>query len=126
MGDTNALARAETIALQTMKNHLHRRYNITTIFAGIDVSVVGTPDDTRDMQLVAHAIHITLYILFNRIAKNKVPEDRYELYRDAMGFLKDTAAGKIDPDLPLRTESDGTISHTPIRVFGDPSTIHDY
>jgi len=93
-GDINLRRQAERQAITKISHLLSRQYDTDYIF-----SQVGT---NRDATIVEYTIYFTLYILYGRIAKEKVPDDRYAQYKEAKDFFELLAADKINSHLPRK------------------------
>lgn len=94
--DSSIRATAEKSAEATIKTLLDGQYDVDTIFAQIG--------EARNRTILTWQIYLTLYILYQRIGKDKVPEDRYEQYSSAMEGLKKVAKDKINTTLPRRLD----------------------
>jgi len=124
--DPTKLANAERKAISKVKKFLLRKYKVDQLFAPVSDSVAGTDGDSRDETLVEYTIYFALYILFGRIAKRKVPDDRYEQYREAREFFKDIQQDMTTPDWPLKLDENGETLSPGIRMNSDEITTYDY
>lgn len=89
--------KAEKSAIRKVKLLLSRQYDTDTIFAQVG--------NNRHDTIVEWTIYLTLYILYQRSSKDKVPDDRYEQYKEAMEGLKKIAKDKINTEgLPLKLD----------------------
>lgn len=86
---------AESQAISKIKHLLSGKFDTDAIF-----DAVG---DDRDITVVEYTIYYTLYILFTKIAKVKVPADRYAQYREASDFFKAVGSDLIQSNLPRKT-----------------------
>lgn len=111
------LADAEKKAISKVKKYLLRKYDVETLFMAVDDSVLGTEDDVRDETLVEYCIYFALYILFTKISKRNVPEDRYEQYKEARDFFKDVQQDMITPGWPLLLDDDGETKSPGVRMW---------
>ena len=113
------LASAERKAVAKIQKYLLRKYNVDVLFQPIQDNDVGTSADIRDATLVEYAIYFTLYILYTRIAKRNVPEDRYEQYKEARDFFKDVQQDMITPGWPLLKNACGETAVSGVRMSSD-------
>ncbi|GAB4126236.1 MAG: hypothetical protein Fur0027_07170 [Raineya sp.] len=111
-GDLNIRRQAETQAISKIKHLLSRQYDVEEIF-----SQTGT---NRDATIVEYTIYFALYILFGRIAKEKVPDDRYLQYKEAKDFFELLASDKINSNLPRKQDALGTEESPAIRFGSEP------
>jgi hypothetical protein len=127
-GDTANLRQAERKATAKIKKYLLRKYDVDALFLAINEADAGDEEnDTRDITLVEYTIYFTLYILFTKIAKRNVPEDRYEQYKEARDFFKDVQQDMITPGWPLkRNEITGEVSSPGIRMNSGIPLSHYY
>ncbi|HAI77083.1 MAG TPA: hypothetical protein DCM08_12635 [Microscillaceae bacterium] len=100
--------KAEKMAIQKIKKQISRQYDAEAVFSAIG--------DERDDTIVEYTIYYVLYILYNRIAKVKVPDDRFEQYTEARAFFENIRKDEIDADLPRKTPPEQQDS--PIIRFG--------
>jgi hypothetical protein len=125
--DNEKLRQAERKATEKIKKYLLRKYDVDTLFTAINEEDAGTENDTRDITLVEYTIYFTLYMLFTRIAKRNVPEDRYEQYKEARDFFKDVQMDMITPGWPLKmNETTGEVSSPGIRMNSGTPLSHYY
>lgn len=113
-GDLNIRRQAEKQAINKIKHLLSRQYDTDFIF-----SQTGT---NRDATIVEYTIYFTLYILFGRIAKEKVPDDRYMQYKEAKDFFELLASDKINSHLP-RKENVLGVEESPAIRFGSETRL---
>jgi hypothetical protein len=127
-GDTANLRQAERKATAKIKKYLLRKYDVDALFMAINEADAGDEEnDTRDITLVEYTIYFTLYILFTKIAKRNVPEDRYEQYKEARDFFKDVQQDMITPGWPLKVnETTGEVSSPGIRMNSGTPLSHYY
>lgn len=85
---------AEAMAVSKIKHMIGARYDTDAMFTAQAAE--------RDPTLVEYTAYFTLYILYTRIAKQKVPDDRYEQYREARDFFNALARGEITCRFPVR------------------------
>ncbi|MEH0154669.1 hypothetical protein V6R21_19000 [Limibacter armeniacum] len=81
--------------------------------------------DPRDITLVEYSIYFTLYILYGKVAKRTVPEDRYEQYKEARDFLVSLQKDEVHVDWPRLLDEKGEEERPLIRK-GKPSTARHY
>ncbi|WP_420581952.1 hypothetical protein [Reichenbachiella sp.] len=124
--NADTIASAEKKAISKVKKYLLRKYDTDTLFTAIDDTDVGTTNDTRDITLVEYCIYFTLYILYTRIAKRNVPEDRYEQYKEARDFFKDVQQDMITPGWPLLLNADGETESPGVRMWSGHSDDYYY
>jgi hypothetical protein len=125
--DNEKLRQAERKATEKIKKYLLRKYDVDTLFTAINEEDAGTENDTRDITLVEYTIYFTLYMLFTRIAKRNVPEDRYEQYKEARDFFKDVQMDMITPGWPLKmNETTGEVSSPGVRMNSGAPLSHYY
>jgi hypothetical protein len=110
-GDINLRRQAERQAIVKISHLLSRQYDTDYIF-----SQVGT---NRDATIVEYTIYFTLYILYGRIAKEKVPDDRYAQYKEAKDFFELLASDKINSHLPRKQDVFGSEEQPAIRFGGE-------
>lgn len=115
--DLAVLASAERKAVSKVKKYLLRKYDTDALFEAIEDADVGGEADTRDTTLVEYCIYFTLYILYTRIAKRNVPEDRYEQYKEAREFFKDVQQDMITPGWPLLQDEEGETKSSGVRMW---------
>lgn len=89
--------KAETMAINKVKHLIGTKYDIDVIF---------DEDGERDETVIEYVIYYALYILFTKIAKVKVPADRYAQYREASDFFKSVANDTIQTNLPRKAATD--------------------
>lgn len=68
--------------------------------------------EERNKSLIFHIKNIALYILFERIEDDDVPERIIKNYNDTMEYLMEVSKGKMAIDLPLKeedTDGDGIV-----------------
>ena len=107
---------AETKAISKISHVLSRQYDTNAIF-----SAQGAD---RDATIIEYVIYYTLYILFGRIAKDKVPADRYEQYAEAREFFRMCAEDDINTNLPRKQTILGQEESPAIR-FGSEERLSE-
>jgi IS30 family transposase len=115
-GDVNIRRKAEKKAISKISHLLSRQFDTEAIF-----SETG---QNRDVTIVEYTIYFTLYILFTRIAKEKVPDDRYEQYKEAREFFEMLATDKINSNLARKTTVLGNEESPAIR-FGSELKLNN-
>lgn len=101
-------ANAETEAQEEIAGYLRPKYDTDAIFAATGKE--------RNSLIVMYMCDIALYHMSASLPGRMNMEIRQERYDRAIGWLKDVAAGKIVPDLPLAVDQHGE-SRTPMH-FG--------
>lgn len=96
--DRSAVALAERMATDQIKQYLGGRYDMTAVF--------GAEGDNRDHFLLMVAIDIALYHLWSKRAPRKIPEFRSQRYQDALDWLKAVGEGTLKSDLPQLAADD--------------------
>ncbi len=91
---------AETEACEEMAAYLRPKYDTDAIF-----SATGSG---RNRLAVMYAADIALYHMMAAMPQKMGSEIRKERYERAVKWLEGVQAGKIIPDLPLATDSNGT------------------
>lgn len=106
--DTN-LAQSQLQAQEEISGYLRPKYDCTQIFAA-----QGTD---RNPQIVMYTCDITLYHLISSLPQKMGTEIRKERYERAIKWLEGVQAGKIIPNLPILTTTDGD-PVTATAIFG--------
>ncbi len=99
---TDAFELASSEAQSVVRDHL--------IKYAIDLEFAKTGDD-RHKSVVFYIKNICLYILYERIEDDEVPERIVKNYNDTIETLRDISKGKLTIGLPLAqidTDGDGT------------------
>ena len=97
--DDIILEQVQARAISLMKSYLTNRFDVEAIF-----SKTGTD---RNGVVLMYAMDITLYLLHKSTNPRKVPKNRHESYQEAMAWLEGVNELKINPDLPIVTNSEG-------------------
>lgn len=64
--------------------------------------------DDRSSSIIFHMKNITIYILYDRIPDDDVPEKVIKNYNDSMDVLREISKGKVTINLPKKlTDTDG-------------------
>ncbi|WP_164879085.1 DUF1320 domain-containing protein [Flavobacterium cerinum] len=92
----DVLEDAELAAQSEMETYLVSRYDTQAIFN------TGQEPEQRSALIVMYLVDMALYHLHANIQPNDVPEVRENRYKQAISWLKDVAAGKISPVLPVK------------------------
>ena len=87
---------AERRAQAMIEDYLNTRYLTEQIF--IDYS--GATPDPRHQSIVKYMVDISLYLLFQRLAFDQMPQHRQIAYDNAIDWLKDVSRQRISPALP--------------------------
>ena len=109
--------KAEKMAIQKVSKYLARQYDVKTIFEQIG--------SARDSTILEYTMYFTLYILYSRIAKGKVPDDRYAQYTEAKEFLHALQRDEIDAQLPRLTNDKLEPENDRVR-FGSSKKLNHY
>ena len=112
--DPNIRRIAETQAISKIKHRLSKQFDCDAIFDSTRID--------RDITVVEYTIYFTLYILYSRIAKEKVPDDRYMQYNEAKEFFNLIAENKINSNLP-RLKNVLDVEESPAIRFGSNTRI---
>ncbi|WP_420582076.1 phage protein Gp36 family protein [Reichenbachiella sp.] len=96
------LDEAEEHAIAIIKDALKGTYDLDTIF--------DAADDARPKNVVRWATTIVLYILYERIPDDLVPDRIVKNYNDTMDLLDDISDGKRKVDLPVLEDENGDIA----------------
>jgi len=107
--------KAEAKCIGIAKTMLRQRYDVDVIF--------DEAAPLRDEFLVEIITKLTLHKIFGRNAARKVPTDVKEDYDWAMKQLQLLNSGKVELNLPIPTNDDGTASAAP--MFGN-NTNEDF
>ena len=103
--------RAEKEAIEEIAGYLRPQYDVEAIFA--------SEDEERNAQIVMITCDIALYHLASSGSARMGMETRKERYDRAIRWLEGVQSGKIIPDLPLSTNSEGE-EGTPLRYGSHP------
>ena len=109
--------KAEKMAIDKVRKFLNRQYNVDMIFSKIGAD--------RDATILEYTLYFTLYILYSRIAKDKVPDDRYAQYKEALHFFESLKKDEISTDLPRKVNEKGETEEDAVR-FGSNAKLHHY
>ena len=77
------------------KEYLRPRFDVETEFlkTGID----------RNKSLLNVLVHISIYLMFERLNTNVLPEARSDSYNRSIQWLKDVSSGKLETTLTEKT-----------------------
>lgn len=101
---------AETMAQEEVSGYLRSRYDVDAVFAAKDMN--------RNTMIVMYTCDIALYHLISWLPQKMGYELRKERYERAIKWLESVQNGKVSPDLPTYTGSEGEEDiNNPIR-FG--------
>lgn len=115
---TTIRQKAEKTAMNKIRLLLSRQFNVDMIFSKIG--------DDRDDYIVEAVITLALYNLYTRIAKEKVPDDRYEQYKYSMKVLKMLKDDELNSDLPRNVGEENKETEPAVRFDSNPKTEHYY
>jgi|GEM_PF-1711211 len=95
--DTNNIILNDVLetAEQTVRDHLYQHYNIGVIFS-------ATLND-RKKNVLRWCKYIAIYLLYDRIADELVPDRVVKNYNETMDFLMKIAEGQVPVELPRKT-----------------------
>ena len=85
----------------------------------------GLPKTPENVTLVEYTLYFTLYILYGRVAKRAVPEDRYMQYKEARDFFKDVQQDLVTPGWPLKIQNGKELAPA-VHIASRPPLSHDY
>lgn len=105
--------KAEKSAITKISHVLSRQFDTETIF--------NKEGDDRDTTILEYTIYYALYILFGKIAKSKVPDDRYAQYMEAKDFFQAASKDEINTNLPRKQTILGDKEGSPSIRFGSDS-----
>lgn len=94
--DLNLINQAEKEAIQTVTDYLLPQYDTDVIFA-------ATGDD-RNFHLLRHVKNIVLYIIYQRLPANQIPEIITENYSATLEYMTAIRDGDTDMNLPRKTD----------------------
>lgn len=106
---------AELEAYEEIAGYLRPKYDTQAAFAG----------EKQNRLVVMYAADIALYHMTAAMPQKMGSEIRKERYERAIKWLEGVQSGKIIPDLPLATDSDG--DGTPsgdLLIFGSQQQLH--
>lgn len=98
---------AESEALEEMSSYLRPKYDTRAVFSA--------SGEERNRLIVMYAADIALYHMAAAMPQKMGTDIRKERYDRAVKWLEGVQSGKIVPDLPLVTDSEGEPSGTSIR-----------
>ena len=110
--------KAEKSAISQIKEILSR-----TIDVEYEFSKTG---ESRNQALLTYTIYFTLYILYGRIAKDRVPDDRYDQYKLAKEFFYSVRDDLITTTLKRKTNDCGEDESPAVRTGGNQKNEHHY
>lgn len=116
-GDINKRRKAETSAITKIRHRLSKQFDCDAIFDATGAD--------RDETIIEYVIYYAIYILYSRIAKEKVPADRYMQYDEAREFFNLIADNKINSNLPRLKDVLGTEETPAIRFGSDKRLNHE-
>ncbi len=93
---------AEDHAIAIIKDALKGTYDLATIFDALD--------DDRPKNVVRWATNIVIYVLYERVPDDMVPDRVVKNYNETMDLLDDIADGKRKVDLPVLEDEEGNVS----------------
>ncbi|MBO7466598.1 MAG: DUF1320 family protein [Bacteroidaceae bacterium] len=105
---------AETEAVEEIASYLRPKYDTDAIFSA--------EGNSRNKLIVMYAADIAIYHMQASAPQKMGMEIRKERYERAIKWLEGVQAGKIIPELPLATDSDGNSVGMPI-VYGSQKKL---
>ncbi len=93
-GDDTVMETAITEAESVVINHLFQAYDTTSIFS--------QSGSSRNQTVVLWVKYIALYLVYERVPDEKVPERVVKNYDDTMALLGKVAEGKVSLNLPSK------------------------
>ena len=100
---------AERAAIDEVSSYLRPKYDTTAIF--------GATGGDRNHLIVTYTADIALYHMSASLPQKMGTEIRKERYERAIKWLEGVQAGKIVPDLPVQTDTEGNPVGFPM-VYG--------
>lgn len=105
---------AELEACEEIAGYLRPKYDTDAIFQA--------QAESRNSLVVMYAADIALYHMTAAMPQKMGSEIRKERYERAIKWLEGVQAGKIIPDLPLATDSDG-LPAADLLIFGSQQQL---
>lgn len=109
---------AELEAIEEISGYLRHKYDVDEIF-----NATGT---NRNPQIVMITCDIALYHMSASLPQRMNSEVRYERYKRAIEWLEDVQNGKITPNLPTLTLSDGSGTGAVLRFGSQTPLTHNW
>ncbi len=115
-GDSQIVQQSIDAAVLEVKSYLASRYNVAAIFSA--------QGDDRDALVVENTKVVAVWNLIKLSSSETIYDNWRERYDRVIAYLTQIADGRISPDLPLKTGTDGEVI---IRSkFGsNPKFTHD-
>lgn len=116
-------ANAEAQAIEEICGYLRPKYDTKAIFS--TPAPVGFPDgqDKRNKIIVMYTCDIALYHMAASVPQKMGMEIRKERYERAVKWLEGVQSGKVVPDLPLATDTQGNPDGIPF-IYGSQKKLH--
>lgn len=111
------IANAEAEAIEEISGYLLPVYDSDAIFS--------SSGNFRNRLIVMYTVDIVLYHLSAALPQKMGTEIRKERYERAIKWLEGVQAGKIVPDLPIRTTEDNSICFG-TSYHSSPKLRHDW
>lgn len=89
----------ELMAIAEMQSYLSTRFDVVNIF--------NKQGNERNPLIVLYLIDIILYHLHARVSPRNISQLRVDRYNQAIEWLKMASTGIIQPDLPLKADTQG-------------------
>lgn len=109
---------AEMVAQQEIAAYLRPKYDTEAIFAAETMH--------RDAIIVTYVCDIALYHMIAAMPQKMGSEIRKERYERAIKWLEGVQAGKIIPDLPIKTDQRGYPENQGITFSSQPKLRHNW
>ena len=109
---------AELVAQQEIAAYLRPKYDTEAIFSA-EVT-------HRDAIIVTYVCDIALYHMVAAMPQKMGTEIRKERYERAIKWLEGVQAGKIIPDLPIKTDQQGNPESQGITFSSQPKLRHNW
>lgn len=107
---------AEKEAQEEISSYLRPLYDVDLIFS--------KEGNDRNLQLVMYCCDIALYHLVSSLPQRMGIEIRKERYDRAVKWLEGVQSGRVVPDLPMKTNDDGTPTN-PALIYGSQIKQHN-
>lgn len=111
-------ANAENEAIEEISAYLRPKYDTQRIFA--------THGNARNSLVVMYTCDIAIYHMAASAPQKMGMEIRKERYERAIKWLEGVQAGKIIPDLPIDTDSEGNPTGLPFIYGSQPPLKHNW
>ncbi|NSW46211.1 MAG: DUF1320 family protein [Bacteroidales bacterium] len=89
----------ELMAIAEMQSYIASRFDVANIFS--------KQGNQRNQLIVLYLIDMILYHLHARVSPRNISQLRVDRYNQAIEWLKMASTGIIQPDLPLKADTQG-------------------